>query len=62
MNENTKVAYNMVANVIVGENSFMPTGLTQWIALALLVLAGVFMVMKVFNIDKRYHAKPMKHD
>jgi hypothetical protein len=58
-----KMIYDIVANAVWGEsNSFMPSGLVQWITLVVLVLLGVILVRKILSIDKRYFKKPMKHD
>ncbi len=52
----------MITDIVWGNpNSFMPSGLIQWIALIVFVLLGVILVRKIFKIDERYHSKPMKH-
>lgn len=58
-----KITHDIVATVILGEpGSFLPSGIVQWLILALFVLFGVVLIRKIFDVDKRYHKKPMKHD
>lgn len=49
------------ANVIYGSNTFVPSGLLQWILLAILILIIVILSRKVFNGEKKFHSSPMKH-
>jgi hypothetical protein len=54
-------AYSALAsNVIFGSNSFMPSGIIQWLLFAIFVLIVVIVVRRIFLADK-YHAKPLKH-
>ena len=43
-------------------NSFLPSGLIQWIILAIIVLIIVIMVRRVFGAQKRYDDMPLKHE
>ena len=52
----------LISDLIWGSDGFVPSGLVQWIAIAFLVLVGIFLIRKIFNVDKHYHKKPMKHD
>ncbi len=52
----------LAANSIFGSNSFMPTGIIQWIFFAILILLLVILVRKLHGGQDRYHAIPMKHD
>jgi hypothetical protein len=52
---------NLVANAVYGSNSFMPSGILQWILFAILVLLIVILVRKIFGGAKDYHSTPMKH-
>ena len=59
----SKITNDIVANVILGgPGSFLPSGLVQWIILAILVVLAVILIRKIFNIDKRYFKKLMKHN
>ncbi len=51
---------NLAANVIYGSNSFLPSGLVQWILFAIFILIIIILIRKVFGGEKNYHATPMK--
>lgn len=53
---------SLAANAIFGSNSFLPSGLIQWILFAILVLLIVILVRKIYGGGEAYHAAPMKHD
>ena len=52
---------NLASNAIFGSNSFMPSGIIQWILFAIFVLLIVILVRKISGADKKYHSTPMKH-
>lgn len=52
---------NLASNAIFGSNSFMPSGLVQWILFAIIVLLLVILVRKLFGARKSYDESPMKH-
>ncbi len=52
---------NLSANALYGANSFMPSGLVQWILLAILILIIVILFRKITGAEDRYHATPLKH-
>jgi hypothetical protein len=52
---------NLAANPLFGSRTFTPSGLIQWIFLAILVLIAVILVRRAYGADKRYHATPLKH-
>ena len=52
---------NLAANAIFGSNSFLPSGLTQWVFFAIIVLLIVILARRVFGGNARYQATPMKH-
>ena len=60
--DETEKYSDLAASAIFGENSFLPTGLIQWILLAILVLGGVILVRKVYGGSEKYYATPMKHN
>ena len=52
----------LVSNAIFGSNSFLPTGITQWVLFAIIILIIVIIVRKLFGHSDRYHNSPLKHD
>ncbi len=52
---------SLTANALFGSNSFMPSGLIQWIFFAVLILAIIFMWKYVHRSEEKYKAEPMKH-
>lgn len=52
---------SLTANALLGSNSFMPSGLIQWIFFALLILAIIFLWRYVHRSEEKYMIKPMKH-
>lgn len=55
-------ASNLAANVVYGTNSFLPSGLIQWILFAIFILFLVILARIVLGAKKKYHATPMKHE
>lgn len=53
---------NLAANAILGSNSFIPSGLIQWIFFAILVLLAVILVRRIYGGKEKYDAIPMKHE
>lgn len=53
---------NLAANAIYGSNSFLPSGLIQWIIFAIFILLLVLLSRIIFSGREEYHAAPMKHD
>ncbi len=52
---------NLTANAIFGTRSFMPSGLIQWILLAIFILLIIIFVRRVTGSDEKYHNTPLKH-
>lgn len=52
----------LAANALFGGDSFMPSGLTQWLLFIILILAGVIFVRKTFGAERAYLTSPLKHD
>ena len=52
---------DLAANAVFGTNSFMPSGLIQWILFAILILLIVILVRKVTGAEDKYHSEPLKH-
>lgn len=53
---------NLGANVIFGStNHFLPSGLLEWVTLAILILIAVILVRKFYGPEDKYHAAPLKH-
>lgn len=53
---------NLTSNAIFGANGFLPNSVIQWIMLAILVMAMIIIVRKIFGADMKYHTSPLKHD
>jgi len=51
---------NLTANALFGSNSFMPTGLAQWIILIAIIIAIIFLWRYVFG-EEKYMSEPLKH-
>ena len=52
---------NLASSVILGSNSFMPSGLVQWIIFAILILLIVILVRRVLRSNEDYQSTPLKH-
>lgn len=53
---------DLAANAIFGSNSFIPSGLIQWIIFAILVLLATILVRKIYGGNEKYNSTPLKHD
>ncbi len=51
---------SLASNTIFGSNNFMPSGIIQWILLAIIILIIVIIARKVFGGEARYHSTPLK--
>jgi hypothetical protein len=53
---------NLASNAIFGsDNSFLPSGIVQWVLFAIIILLIVIVVRKVFGAKQNYEESPMKH-
>ena len=52
---------SLSANALLGSNSFMPSGLIQWIFLIMLVVAIIFLWRYVHHSEEKYMSEPLKH-
>jgi hypothetical protein len=62
--DNTDTSYKYkaaTANAVFGSNTFLPSGLVQWILLAIIILVIVILTRKIFGGEKEYHETPLKH-
>ncbi len=50
----------LAAGAIFGGDGFMPSGIVQWLLLAIFILLIVIIVRKIFG-EKQYHESPLKH-
>ena len=57
----TNAYSNLTANAVFGVNNFYPSGLVQWILLAIIILLIIILARRAFGADKKYAAAPMKH-
>lgn len=55
-------ASNIASNAIFGSNSLLPSGLIQWILLAILIIIIVILIRKISGGKERYDETPMKHE
>jgi hypothetical protein len=64
-NENTDNANdsysNLASGAIFGSNSFLPSGLIQWVLFAIVILIIVILARKIFGAKQNYEEAPMKH-
>src|SRR3989338_8675309 len=51
---------SLAANAFFGANSFLPTGLIQWIIFAILLLILIILIRKISGGEKEYHETPLK--
>lgn len=54
-------ASNLAATAIFGSNSFLPSGLIQWILFAIIILLIIIFVRRIFGARKNYEETPLKH-
>ncbi len=52
---------SLAANAIFGTSGVSPSGLIQWILVAIIILIIVIIVRKLFGGEARYHSTPLKH-
>ncbi len=60
-NENTDSYSNLASNAIYGSDTFLPSGLIQWVLIAIIILLLIIIVRKLFGAEDNYHASPLKH-
>ena len=60
INPNTGNA--LAANAVFGSNGFLPSGIIQWILLAMAILIIIILGRTVFGAKDNYHSTPMKHE
>jgi hypothetical protein len=53
---------DLASNAVFGSNSFLPSGLIQWIFFAIIILLIVVLARKVFGAKEEYHSTPLKHE
>jgi len=51
----------LASNAIFGGNTFLPSGLVQWILFAIFILILVILSRKLFGQKDKYHSAPLKH-
>lgn len=57
-NENGK---SMASSVILGENTFLPSSLVQWVLVAIIILVIIIIARKAFGAREEYDRTPLKH-
>ena len=53
---------SLAANAVYGSNSFLPSGLIQWILFAIFILLLVILTRKIFGAENNYQSIPLKHE
>ncbi len=60
--DTTSSAYkNVAANAFFGKNSFWPSGLIQWVLIAIFILLMVIIFRRVTAKDQKFYSEPLKH-
>ena len=52
---------SLTANALLGSDSFMPTGLVQWIVFVIMILLIIFLWRYVHRSEEKYMGEPLKH-
>jgi len=52
---------SLTANAFLGSDSFMPTGLVQWIVFVIIILLIIFLWRYVHRSEEKYMGEPLKH-
>jgi hypothetical protein len=52
---------NLASNAVFGSNSFLPSGIVQWVLFGIFVLLIVILVRRIFGARDNYHSAPLKH-
>lgn len=52
---------NLAANALFGSNGFLPSGLIQWLIIAIIILVLMILARRAFGSKQNYDAAPMKH-
>jgi len=60
--ETTYPESDLAANAIFGSNSFLPSGIFQWILFAIMILIATILVRRVYGGNEKYNSYPLKHD
>jgi hypothetical protein len=61
-NDTNKNSNNLAATAILGSaNSFLPSGLIQWVFFAIIILLIVIFIRRIFGAKKNYEETPLKH-
>ena len=51
---------SLAAGAILGTNSFLPSGIVQWLFLAVIIMLGVILWRKIY-IGRKEEEQPLKH-
>jgi hypothetical protein len=52
---------NLTSNAIYGSNTFLPSGLVQWVLFAIIIVLIVILVRRISGAREKYHEAPLKH-
>ncbi len=53
---------NLASNVVYGSNTFLPSGVIQWVLFAIIILLIIILVRKIFGARDNYMETPLKYD
>ncbi len=59
--ENADSDQSLASSVILGGNTFLPTGIVQWILVAIFIVFIIVLGRKVFRSREQYDSAPLKH-
>ena len=59
-NNNENTFSGVTANALEGSNTFLPSGLMQWIILAIMIAAIIFL-WRYVHAEEKYLSEPLKH-
>jgi len=59
---NSDTYKNLAANTFFGSYTFLPSGLIQWILLAIFILIIIILTRIIFGAKENYYTAPLKHE
>ena len=61
-NNSRDTVSGLTSNAIFGTNSFYPSGIVQWVLVAIFILLLVILARRIFGARDEYQLSPLKHD
>lgn len=59
--ETVETDSSLASSVILGGNTFLPSGIVQWVLVAILIVLIVVLGRKIFGAREQYDSAPLKH-